>query len=959
MLIVHGLLLVLVTTLLRFAFLIGATTGSSDNVGSVRITEAQRGRRWLNFDVSHSIVHGTYAYPPLVYWLVSRLPRSLWTRARYWANYLADACSAVLVWGAIHVAAPSLPAEVSLLAALAFALNPLLLPTVEHARITAPNARSLGLLLNTLWILVLVACIARDDARIAMALVPLAWLVVLTSQFGMQTMVGLTVLMTLFTGNVWPLAALVGATVTGWLIPGLGIRAVLRHKFAHWRWYRTVQRTIVNVVSLRARPLRVRVAAFMAAIRHPMRDGMAFGHALQTSPWWKVAAGAVPLAVSLAFAMQAGVPGAALGDPVLRAFALVTAASFVLFLLTLVPALLFLGEAERYVEHSLAALTLTSVLLLVHLPAVAVASVTLSLVLVLAICAAQLAHRQWPAAQSLLQYPQGGFAEERALLKALIGTGRPVRIATVPVKSAFLFHDLLLDAAEPGSERVSFYFQHVLQARDDRFRYLLDDTSDGYTYVRGDLAALVSKYGINFVIADTALLKDGTLREPVLEALRPRTMLHSGRFTLYSLEDLAVTQAPAAELSTEISTPSTSAAASPPPAAVQETSVSTAGEVPPAVAARRTKRPRILAIADVPNWIFERHVRTLQAALRDDFDIVLHYHTMPFDEAAYDLVYAMEFGLVPTAKIRAPWKYVTAIRSHVSWENVPAEQLAAYLRVHFQRTHVVSQRLQRALAPFLPDVAYVTHGIDGTRFQPVVRESRAGTIRVGWAGNRKTATKGFADFIAPLAEMPGVELVFCGYADRNLTLDEMPAFYASIEAYVCTSASEGNNNSLLEAAATGAALVTTDAGTVPEYLVHGESALIVPRTPAAFRDAIAQLRDDVALRERLGRAAAAAVLPAWTWAARVADYRAFFTEALAGREAARTRMLRVPAVSSLSVGPAPAFDLAAAVEAVQVAVAEGRVEDALAWLDQLATHDAANPVWTSLIEELGGATHAA
>ncbi|MCC7052653.1 MAG: glycosyltransferase family 4 protein [Gemmatimonadaceae bacterium] len=950
-LLLHGAVLVLATTLARFAFLTAATTASSDNVGSVRVTEAQRRSRWLSFDVSNSVFPGTYGYPPLVFWLVSRLPRRLWTRGRYWANYLADTASALLVWAAIRVLAPALPGEVALLAALGFGLNPLLLPTVDHARITAPNARSFGLLLNTLWILLLVACVARGDAWLAAVLVPLTWLIILTSQFGMQTMFGVTTLVSLLSGNWWPTAAMFVATLVGCAIPGLGVWAVLHHKFAHWRWYRRVQRTIVNVVSLRAMPVRTRVAAFLRLLAHPVRDGHALGHAFQTSPWWKMLAGVLPLVVALALALSNRTVDAALADPVARALAQVSLAAGILFVLTLLPPLLFLGEAERYVEHCLAAIVVLAVLLVAAVPSLALTATVLGFSLVLAVTVAQLAHRQWPAAQAALHYPQVGFGEERALLSALVRRGSPVRIATVPVKAAFLLHDLLIDSAEPGSERVEFLFQHTLQQGDDHFAYLLEDTTDGYTYLRGELDRLVSRYGINFMLVETALLRDAGNREPILEALRLRTPVHSGRFTLYSLHDVAAAPAPAVPVAAPVPLPA-------------EHSMTPPGTVPahagvPVPAPRPAPRPRILAIADVPDWIFERHVRTLQVALQDEFEIVLHYHTMPFDEDAFDLVYAMEFGLVPTAQIRSPWKYVTAVRSHVSWENVPAEQLAHYLRAHFQRTHVVSRRLQRALSPWLPDVAYVTHGIDGERFRPVVREGRTGTIRVGWAGNRNTATKGFADFIAPLAALPGVELVFCGYADRNLTLDEMPAFYSSIDAYVCTSQTEGNNNSLLEAAATGAAIVTTEAGTVPEYLVDGESALVVRREPVAFADAVLRLRDDPALRARLGRAASAAVIPAWTWACRAEDYRLFLRAAVDGREAARLRMREVPPLTTLSVGGAPPFDLAAAVDAVQLAVGEGRVEDALSWLAQLAVHDASNPVWPSLIEELGGASRAA
>ncbi len=340
------------------------------------------------------------------------------------------------------------------------------------------------------------------------------------------------------------------------------------------------------------------------------------------------------------------------------------------------------------------------------------------------------------------------------------------------------------------------------------------------------------------------------------------------------------------------------------------------------------RTPRILVIADVPNWIFERHARTLQALLGDEFDITVQYHTDAFDEETWDLIYVMEFGLVPAAKITQPWKYVTALRSHVSWKAVAAPELARYLKTHFQRTHVVSERLRRELAPWLPTVAYVTHGIDGALFRKVVRQRAPGApLRVGWAGNRQTAVKGFADFIAPLAALPGVELVFCGYADRNLTRDEMPAWYADVDVYVCASLTEGNNNALLEAAATGCAIVTTDNGTVPEYLRNGENAFIVARERDAFIHAVSALRDDPDLRARFGDAASAAVLPTWTWEQKGQDYRAFFRTALAQRVDARRRLS--------GARPAARPSMATMTEQLQLAVQHGQVAEAMTLLDAM------------------------
>ena len=76
--------------------------------------------------------------------------------------------------------------------------------------------------------------------------------------------------------------------------------------------------------------------------------------------------------------------------------------------------------------------------------------------------------------------------------------------------------------------------------------------------------------------------------------------------------------------------------------------------------------------------------------------------------------------------------------------------------------------------PFLPSVSCVSHGVDTEFFTPSTRADQSGRkLRLGWAGNRASPAKGFEQFIAPLGRLPGVELAFCGFQDRNLSLDDM------------------------------------------------------------------------------------------------------------------------------------------------------------------------------------------
>jgi glycosyltransferase involved in cell wall biosynthesis len=86
-------------------------------------------------------------------------------------------------------------------------------------------------------------------------------------------------------------------------------------------------------------------------------------------------------------------------------------------------------------------------------------------------------------------------------------------------------------------------------------------------------------------------------------------------------------------------------------------------------------------------------------------------------------------------------------------------------------------------------------------------------------------------------------------------------------------------NSALEAAAAGCCVVAAAHGGLPEILRDGETGLLVtPGDPAALAAALARLRDDAALGERLGAAAAADVRERFAPARFLARTQALYDE---------------------------------------------------------------------------------
>lgn len=92
-------------------------------------------------------------------------------------------------------------------------------------------------------------------------------------------------------------------------------------------------------------------------------------------------------------------------------------------------------------------------------------------------------------------------------------------------------------------------------------------------------------------------------------------------------------------------------------------------------------------------------------------------------------------------------------------------------------------------------------------------------------------------------------------------VDDMPALLREVDVAVLPSYREGLPRALIEAAACGLPLVTTDVPGCRAVVTHEVDGLLVPvRDPEALTRAIARLHDEPALRARLGAAARAKAL---------------------------------------------------------------------------------------------------
>jgi glycosyltransferase involved in cell wall biosynthesis len=223
-------------------------------------------------------------------------------------------------------------------------------------------------------------------------------------------------------------------------------------------------------------------------------------------------------------------------------------------------------------------------------------------------------------------------------------------------------------------------------------------------------------------------------------------------------------------------------------------------------------------------------------------------------------------------------------------------------------------------------VEVVPYGVDTDRFKPQPDARRAVRERLGIAADsllvfsagRLVRKKGFEYLVdawrlippsarAVLAVAGAGDLAGelrerarnAGLEDRvrfvgNLSQDEVGASLAGADVVVIPSVRDdsgnvdGLPNIVLEALASGTAVVATAAGGIGAVVEHEKTGVIVPeRSAPAIAEAVVRLGADSTLRERLGNDARRMVDTRFGWDRTAERFEAAYRRALAGRQARR------------------------------------------------------------------------
>ncbi len=209
-------------------------------------------------------------------------------------------------------------------------------------------------------------------------------------------------------------------------------------------------------------------------------------------------------------------------------------------------------------------------------------------------------------------------------------------------------------------------------------------------------------------------------------------------------------------------------------------------------------------------------------------------------------------------------------------------------------------------------VSTICNGVDIRRFAPGERYAArnalgipTGSLVIGTVGRLDPVKDqlGLVRAFAAVARDPRLLLLIAGdgpcraeleSAVSALGLDgrvrllgerhDVPRVLATLDVFVLSSLGEGISNTILEAMATGLAVVATRVGGNPELVVDGTTGFLVePRSPAALTAAIRRYLEGPALLARHGRAARQRAESTFSLERMTGAYVQLYERALGGR----------------------------------------------------------------------------
>ncbi|MBW2997924.1 glycosyltransferase family 4 protein [Candidatus Woesearchaeota archaeon] len=306
---------------------------------------------------------------------------------------------------------------------------------------------------------------------------------------------------------------------------------------------------------------------------------------------------------------------------------------------------------------------------------------------------------------------------------------------------------------------------------------------------------------------------------------------------------------------------------------------------------RANKKKRIMLVANIPGWAWDRKSRAIKKYLSKYYDFDIAYSKnkdTSFD--GYDAV--LLFYHVQHKRLR---ENLEKFKGHIFLGVSSCFEVSKSFREGDGEKTVIELAKRNNVSVFVNNkflinqfknkidkIYYNPNGVDINEFKTKTRIKNSSSLVVGFAGNSESkCVKGIYDIIIPaIKDLKNVSIKYLDKIKNPIPLKKMPRFYNKIDCYICASETEGTPNPCLEAAACGRPLITTRVGNMPELVIDGENSLFVDRTIEDIKEKVIFYRDNKDKLIEHGKKIQKEIIKNWNWKKAAQNYKLMFDDVL-------------------------------------------------------------------------------
>ena len=268
---------------------------------------------------------------------------------------------------------------------------------------------------------------------------------------------------------------------------------------------------------------------------------------------------------------------------------------------------------------------------------------------------------------------------------------------------------------------------------------------------------------------------------------------------------------------------------------------------------------KILSIEFTPNWSWGLIFTEISKRLNVEFERTFINKGNIINTSGVDMVFAQNVTLLK--KFQERLRTVCRMGGNYNFDGAGKLEPLLHEMAKCYCIVATNKKLYEIAKAVNENVYLIPNGLDLDEWKPISDNVKR-PFTVGFCGNIITPQyreyKGY-DLVERACGNARVKLQTALYQDKQIPHDKMrELFYSQIDCIVHPTLGEGCSNTLMEAAACGIPIITTEvAGFHGELMKHGEDVLFCNRTINSIQKAVMLLRKDKKLRKKLALGARA------------------------------------------------------------------------------------------------------